>query len=60
MEGRREAVKAKILAENKVHVSKVHVCPPLSTLFDNFRAALIFWPFLGARDFQGANSKTDL
>ena len=27
MEGRREVVKAINLAENKVHVSKVHVCP---------------------------------
>ena len=26
MEGRNETVKAKILAENKVHVGKVHVC----------------------------------
>ena len=32
MEGRREAVKAKILAENKVHVWKVHVCPLLKSL----------------------------
>ena len=29
MGGRREVVKAKILAENKVHVWKVHVCPLL-------------------------------
>ena len=31
MEGRREVVKAKNLAENKVHVLKVHVCPLLTT-----------------------------
>ena len=32
MEGRREVVKAKNLAENKVHVWKVHVCPLLKNL----------------------------
>ena len=34
MEGRREAVKAKILAENKVHVWKVHFCSLLTFLED--------------------------
>ena len=33
MEGRREAVKANILAENKVHNWKVHVCPLLNRSF---------------------------
>ena len=30
MEGRREVVKTKNVAENKVHILNVHVCPLLS------------------------------
>ena len=33
MEGRRDVVKAKNLAENKVHVWKVHVCPLLNLTY---------------------------
>ena len=41
MEGRREVAKAKKLAENKVHVWKVHVCPLLSFHNENLQA----WPW---------------